>query len=79
MESKKIRRSLYKVFRKTGIPRDRISERASLAEDLFMDDLDMACFLFYLETRFRVEVKNDELPKLRSVASTINFLQQHCA
>ncbi len=76
MDTKMIRRNLYKVFRKTGIPRDRISERASLAEDLYMDELDMTCFLFYLETRFKVEVKNDELPRLRSVASTINYLQQ---
>ncbi|SFE77743.1 acyl carrier protein [Thermophagus xiamenensis] len=79
MNAKEIRRNLYKVFRKTGIPREVIDEKASLKEDLFMDDVDMTCFLFYLETRFNVEVKNEELPKLNSVGSTINFLQQHCA
>jgi acyl carrier protein len=79
MNAKSIRRNLYIVFRKTGIPRNVIDEKASLTDDLFMDDVDMACFLFYLETRFHVEVKNEELPRLKSVESTINYLQQHCA
>jgi acyl carrier protein len=79
MNAKSIRRNLYKVFRKTGIPRNVINERASLTDDLFMDDVDMACFLFYLETRFKVQVKNEELPNLNSVGSTISYLQQHCA
>ena len=79
MNAKSIRRNLYKVIRQTGIPRNLINDKASFTDDLFMDDIDMACFLFYLETRFKVEVKNDELPKLNSVGSTINYLQQRCA
>jgi acyl carrier protein len=79
MDAKEIRRNLYKVFRQTGIPKDVIEEKASLKDDLFMDDVDMACFLFYLETRFKVNVKNEELSKLNSVGSTIHYLQQHCA
>jgi len=79
MNAKSIRRNLYKVFRQTGIPRSVIDEKASLSDDFFMDDVDMACFLFYLETRFKVQVKNEELPNLNSVGSTINYLQQHCA
>ncbi len=79
MNAKSIRRNLYKVFRQTGIPRNAIEEKASFTDDLFMDDIDMACFLFYLETRFKVQVKNDELTNLYSVGSTINYLQQRCA
>lgn len=79
MNKKSIRRNLYKVFRQTGIPRNVIDEKASLTDDLFMDDIDMACFLFYLETRFKVEVKNEEMNNLSSVGSTLNYLQQHCA
>ncbi len=79
MNAKAIRRNLYKVFRLTGIPRNAIDERASLTEDLFMDEVDKALFLFYLETRFKVNVKNEEMTYLQSVGSTINYLQQHCA
>lgn len=79
MESAKIRRNLYRVFRKTGVPKDLIDENAKLNEDLFIDDNDMTCFLYYLETNFNLRIKNDEVTKLVSVKDTIDFLQTHCA
>ena len=79
MESAKIRRNLYRVFRKTGVPKDLIDENAKLNEDLFIDENDMTCFLYYLETNFNLRIKNDEVTKLVSVKDTIDFLQTHCA
>ena len=79
MDNKLIRKNLYKVLRKTGIPRNLINENAELQEELLMDDVDMTCFLFYLESKFDVNISNEELPSLRSVRSTIDFLSQHCA
>jgi acyl carrier protein len=74
-----IRRNLYKVLRKTGVPRDLIAEEASLSEGLLRDELDMTCFLYYLETNFKVDIQSEEIPQLTSVKSTIDFLQRHCA
>ena len=79
MESAKIRRNLYRVFRKTGVPKDLIDENAKLNEDLFIDENDMTCFLYYLETNFNLSIKNDEVSKLVSVKDTIDFLKAHCA
>ncbi len=79
MKQETIRRDLYKVLRKTGVPRDKIVENATLKEDLLVDDLDLNCFLFLLETKFHLEINNTELKKLNSVASTIDYLQKHCA
>ncbi len=79
MNAKTIRRNLYKVLRKTGVPKNRISEEASLRDELFVDELDMNCFLFYLETRFDVAIENEEILQLTSVRSTIDYLQKHCA
>ncbi len=79
MESAKIRRNLYRVFRKTGVPKELIDENATLNEDLFLDDNDMTCFLYYLETNFNVDIKKNEISRLRSVKDTIDFLQSHCA
>ncbi len=79
MESAKIRRNLYRIFRKTGVPKDLIDENAKLNEDLFIDENDMTCFLYYLETNFNLRIKNDEVSKLVSVKDTIDFLQTHCA
>ena len=79
MNSKAIRRDLYKVLRKTGVPRDRIAADASFSYDMMMDDIDMTCFLFYLETKFNLDIDNDSLTSIRSVQSTIDYLQQRCA
>ncbi|MBN2165814.1 MAG: acyl carrier protein [Marinilabiliaceae bacterium] len=79
MTTKSIRRNLYKVLRKTGVPRDLIVEDAELKDELLMDDIDMTCFLYYLETNFSVDLKNEEIAQLNSVKSTIDYLQRHCA
>ncbi len=79
MKSNRVRRILYRVFRKTGIPKELIDDNASLNEDLFLDENDMTCFLYYLETNFDLDIKNDEIGKLVSVKDTIDFLQSHCA
>ncbi len=79
MKQDTIRRNLYKVLRKTGVPREKIVENATLKEELLIDEIDLTCFLFLLETKFEVEIKNSELSKLYSVGSTIDYLQAHCA
>ncbi len=79
MKTKNIRRNLYKVLRKTGVPRNRINEDATFSMDMLMDDIDMTCFLFYLETSFNLNIDNDALPRIISVRSTIDFLKQRCA
>ena len=73
---KYIRRNLYKVLRKTGVPRDRIAEDASFENDMMMDETDMVCFLYYLETGFNLNIENEAIPQMLSVRSTINYLQQ---
>jgi len=79
MKSDKIRRVLYRVFRKTGVPKEMIDDNATLNDELFLDENDMTCFLYYLETNFDVDIKNDEIGKLVSVKDTIDYLQSHCA
>lgn len=79
MSNKSIRRNLYKVLRKTGVPRERIAADASFSHDLMMDEVDMTCFLFYLETKFNVEIDNESLQNIKTVQSTINYLEKNCA
>jgi acyl carrier protein len=75
MDSKKISRNVYKVLRKTGIPRAIIAEDASFRNDMMMDENDMACFLYYLETNFNLNIENEAIPQFISVKSTINYLK----
>ena len=79
MTQETIRRSLFKVLRKSGIPKAKINENASLKEDLFWDELDLTCFLYHLETSFIIEVQPEEINKLYSISDTINFLRMRSA
>ncbi len=79
MKPTTIRRNLYKVLRKTGVPREKIVEDASLREEVLVDEIDMTCFLFLLETKFHVEIDNKEMEHINSIESTIEYLQKHCA
>ncbi len=79
MKPTTIRRNLYKVLRKTGVPRERIVENASLREEVLVDEIDMTCFLFLLETKFQVEIGNQEMENISSIGSTIEYLEKHCA
>ena len=79
MESNTIRRNLYKVLRKTGVPRDMINETADLKHEVLQDEIDFTCFLYLLETNFQLNLNNKDLTKLNSVGSTIDLLQKRCA
>jgi len=75
MDLKNIQRNLYRVLRKTGVPREIIDEDASFRGDMMMDENDMTCFLYYLEDKFNMNIENDAIPQFFSVKSTINYLK----
>lgn len=74
MTTKSVRISLFKSLRKAGIPKAKISENASLQEDLFWDDLDLTLFMYHLETIFKRDFKVDEIKGLYTIKDTINYL-----
>ena len=74
MDARKISVNLYRALRKTGIPREIIAEDASFRNDMMMDENDMTCFLFHVETKFNFNIENEVLPQFVSVKSALNFL-----
>lgn len=67
---------LYKIFRRMGIHREEIDLNTSFSTDLFFDKNDMNIFLFFIETKFNIEVNDNEMVQLRTVNNTINFIDQ---
>jgi acyl carrier protein len=74
MEDKKIRRNLYRVLRKTGVQKQKISLNSSFEKDLRFDNVDWSIFAFYLERVFDISIKDEELDNLQNVQNTIQFL-----
>ncbi len=67
--------SLYKIFRKMGVERNEISLNTSLSKDLCFDNFDMNIFLFFLESRFDININEEDVPKLQTVGKTLEFVK----
>ena len=71
-----IRKSLYKVLRKTGVPRQNIELEASFQEDLNFDDVDWAIFLFYMENTFNIAINDEEAAGLSQIIDSLKLVNK---
>jgi len=76
MENKTIKRTLYRVLRKTGVPRDQIKLDASFNEDLNFDQVDWALFVYYLEGSFKIHLEDREINQLSQVDDTLKIVSK---
>lgn len=76
MENRTMNRILYKVLRKTGVPRNRIKLDASFSEDLYFDNLDWTLFLYYLERFFNIRLEDREISELSHVDDTLKIVSK---
>ncbi len=75
MENKTIRRTLYRVLRKTGVPRDNIELEASFQDDLNFDQVDWAIFLYYMEDSFNIAIKEEDVSRLNQVKDSLELVE----
>jgi acyl carrier protein len=52
-----------------------ISEQTSFEEDLNADSIDIADFIMELENEFQINIPDNDLEKIRTVADAVNFVQ----
>lgn len=69
----KLKLRLYKVLRRVGLPKGQIVI-AENKDELFLDELDNKLLTFYFEDEFKVNVADNEIPKLRTLTCVYNFL-----
>lgn len=80
MENKSMKRTLYKVLRKTGVPRKQIKLEASFEEDLNFDKVDWTLFVYYLERFFKINLEDREISQLLQVNDTLKVVSKRiCA
>ena len=76
MENKTMKRILYKVLRKTGVPREQIKLEASFNEDLNFDKFDWALFVYYLEGFFNIHLEDRDISELSHVDDTLKIVNK---
>ena len=74
MSMKRIKLKLYKVLRNVGLERNQIKLFTIFNEELPLDKFDEDCYYYYLEDSFNISIPDNDLPKLKRIDNTINYL-----
>ncbi|MDA3893350.1 MAG: hypothetical protein PF517_16935 [Salinivirgaceae bacterium] len=77
--SKDILIGTYKIFRKMGAGQDEILPETHLTSDLFFDDTDRTCLLFFMESRFKIDVPDQEAAKMETINDVLEIVEKHKA
>ena len=71
---KRIKLKLYKILRNVGLERNEISLFTIFNEELNLDKFDEDCYLYYLENSFNISIPDYDVPKLKRIDNTIDYL-----
>lgn len=63
------------ITRQLDIDPETVTMESSLIDDLKADSLDIVELVMDLEQEFDVEIPDEELPKVQTVADIVNFLE----
>ncbi len=59
-----------------GVPRDQVELKANLYKDLGFDASDINILLFFIESRFNININEKEIGNLVTIGHTINFVEE---
>ena len=71
-----MRRTLYRVLRKTGVQRENIKLNATFSDDLRFDQVDWTLFIYYLESFFHIRLTDRDISEMRMVSDTLTLLDE---
>jgi acyl carrier protein len=75
IKMERIRFKLYKILRNIGIPRKQIKLLSLFNQELKLDGFDQLCYLNYLENRFHIQIPDKDIPDLKTIEATVEYLQ----
>ena len=67
------------IAEQLSIDESKISPESNLVDDLKADSLDVAALMLDLEERYNVEIPDEELGSLKTVADIAAYLEQKTA
>lgn len=59
------------------VDEDSITSETNIVEDLGADSLDVVDMLMSLEDEFDVEIPDEEIEKMRTVADVVAYIEEH--
>lgn len=73
---RRIKLKLYRILRNLGLERSHINLFTIFNEELRFDEFDETCYLYYLESNFSISIPEKDLPRLRIIDNTIDYLHK---
>ncbi|MGC9099928.1 MAG: acyl carrier protein [Caldisericum sp.] len=78
MEEKEIREKVNKViFEKLGVDKEKITNDSRYVEDLGADSLALVDIAMALEDEFGMKIPDEDIEKITTVGSTIQYIKEH--
>lgn len=74
MVLEKVKRILSNQF---DVEEDAITAETNIMEELGADSLDVVDMLMSLEDEFDVEIPDEEIEKMRTVADVVAYIEEH--
>lgn len=74
---KEINVGIYRILRKLGVTREDIKPETQFKNDLFFDETDWTCFMFFVESKFNIAISNEEEVKFDTIENSINIVNKH--
>jgi acyl carrier protein len=64
------------IVEQLGVPPERVTPEANLINDLCADSLDYVELALAFEEEFDIEVPDDEMEKIRTVADAVKYIEE---
>ena len=74
---KEINVGIYRILRKLGVTREDIKPETQFKNDLFFDETDWTCFMFFVESKFNIAISNEEEGQFETIENSINIVNRH--
>jgi acyl carrier protein len=78
MDEKEIRTKVAEIIKdKLGVEDDKIVDEAKYVEDLGADSLSLVDIAMALEDEFGMKIPDEDIEKITTVGSTIQYIKEH--
>lgn len=73
---KNVEEKFSRIYKYMGIPKEEIRMDASFVKDFGFEEFQFGYLVFYLESYFRINIRENEYSELDTIGSVLNFVKR---
>ena len=71
-----IEEKFFLIFKYMGIPKEQIRMEASFANDLYFEEFQFACLVFYIGSYFKINIRETDYTELNTIGNAMDFVKR---